>query len=54
MVAAQLAGVLAIWSVSHGMWQPWFVGLAGFALVFGLICAQRAAAEDQAGIRPRC
>ncbi len=54
MVAAQLAGVLAIWSVSHGMWQPWFVGLAGFALVFGLICAHRAAAEDQAGIRPQC
>ncbi len=43
MFAALMAGIIAIWAVSHGMWQSWFVGLAGLIAAFGGFLHQRSA-----------
>ena len=41
MYAAIMAGGLAIWSVSHGMWQSWFVGLLGISIIYAGIAHHR-------------
>lgn len=44
MICAIFGGTLAYWGVSHGMWQSWFVGLAGLAAFYALVAARRGAA----------
>jgi len=46
MFGAMMAGILAVWSVSHGMWQPWYVGMAGLALALASFAHQRHRAEQ--------
>ncbi len=41
MYAAIMAGGLVIWSVSHGMWQSWFVGLLGISIIYAGIAHHR-------------
>jgi O-Antigen ligase len=36
---------LAAWSISHGMWQAWFLGTAGFAISVCALCIQKRADE---------
>ncbi len=43
------AGSLAVWAVSHGMWQSWYVGLVGIVASLHAVAVSRAAAEDAAG-----
>ena len=49
MYLSMLLGVLAIWSVSHGMWQSWFVGLSSGTAIFAALCDHRARAEAGTG-----
>jgi hypothetical protein len=48
MQLSVVAAVLGVWAVSHGMWQGWFVGMSGFAIVYAHLLAHRAAQADQA------
>lgn len=48
MQLSVVAAVLGVWAVSHGMWQAWFVGMSGFAIVFAHLLAHRAEQADQA------
>lgn len=41
MYVSLMSGVIAIWAVSHGMWQPWFVGLTGCVVVFAVLVHRR-------------
>ena len=43
MLAAVMAGALGVWSVSHGMWQSWFVGLIGLVVFHAMVAARRGA-----------
>ena len=43
LFVALMAGILSIWAVSHGIWQSWFVGLAGMICAFGAFVHQRSA-----------
>jgi hypothetical protein len=45
MQLSVVAAVLGVWAVSHGMWQAWFVGMSGFAIVFARLLARRAEQE---------
>jgi exopolysaccharide production protein ExoQ len=38
-------GLLAVWAVSHGMWQAWYIGLCGIVLMFAALAHHRAKAE---------
>jgi O-antigen ligase len=48
MMLAMLNGMLAVWAVSHGMWQSWYVGLCGLVLMFGALAHHRSQAEESA------
>jgi O-antigen ligase len=47
-----LGGILTIWSVSHGMWQSWYVGLAGMMIVFAIHSHMRRIYETEIGSNP--
>ena len=46
MALSILNGAMAVWSVSHGMWQGWFIGLCAVIFIFAAVAHRRAAAED--------
>lgn len=46
MALSILNGAMAVWSVSHGMWQGWFIGLCAVIFIFAAVAHQRAVAED--------
>ena len=48
MQLSVMAAVLGVWAVSHGMWQAWFVGMSGFAIVFARLLAHRAELDMRA------
>lgn len=45
MYASIMAGTLGVWSVSHGMWQSWFVGLVGICVLYAGIVHHRRNAQ---------
>lgn len=50
MFITLMAGILAVWAVSHGMWQSWFVGMAGLCCTYGAFMHQRSALLARIGL----
>ncbi len=50
MFITLMAGILTVWAVSHGMWQSWFVGMAGICCAYGAFMHQRSALVARMGL----
>lgn len=48
---SMMAGMVAVWAVSHGMWQSWYIGMCGLLVMLAILSANRSEIEPGAEYR---